>query len=142
MSVLARVAAVAFAIAWLIFPGFGLIDLGVTVVPTGEWLPVVVLEAGWGLVMTVLVAASFITLAARPGHRAAAVQILVVVGALTVAALAGSEPLLLWLAAAMMVEVGLVVAFGSQIRMPQRPQIRVSWPFASAAAVGAVPWLG
>jgi hypothetical protein len=45
-----RTAAVLFALTWLVFPGFGLADLMVT--SNASWP--VVLEAGWGLLFTVL----------------------------------------------------------------------------------------
>ena len=46
---------------WFVFPGFGLIDLSVTWDP--EWPQV--LEAGWGLYMTLLVGVPFTVMAIR-----------------------------------------------------------------------------
>ena len=56
-----RVLAVLCALTWLVLPGFGVIDLSVT------WDPgwPVVLEASWGVFMTVLVGGSFLAVAVR-----------------------------------------------------------------------------
>jgi hypothetical protein len=67
-----RVLAVLFALTWLIVPGFGLIDLSVTWDP--DWP--VVLEASWGVFMTVLVGGSFLALALRPTRSAPALATL------------------------------------------------------------------
>src|SRR4051794_1586847 len=63
----ARLLAALFAVTWLLFPGFGLVDLSVS------WDPgwPVVLEASWGLVMTVLVGGSLVAVAVRPRATAA-----------------------------------------------------------------------
>jgi len=45
-----------FAVSWLVLPGFGLIDLSVTW--NADWPQV--LEAGWGLFATAIVAAAFV----------------------------------------------------------------------------------
>ena len=57
-----RVLAAFFALTWLVLPGFGLIDLSVTWDP--DWP--VVLEASWGVFMTVLVGGSFLAARRRP----------------------------------------------------------------------------
>jgi hypothetical protein len=49
--IVARLLATFFAPTWLLLPGFGLIDLSVTLDADCP----VVLEAGWGVFMTVLV---------------------------------------------------------------------------------------
>ena len=90
--IMVRVLAVLFALTWLIFPGFGLIDLSVTWDP--EWP--VVLEASWGVFMSVLVGGSFLAVAVRP-HRAAAatVTLFVALSAMLLSAAVGLEwPLL------------------------------------------------
>ena len=51
-----------FAVSWLVLPGFGLIDLSVTW--NADWPQV--LEAGWGLFATVIVAAAFVLFAVWP----------------------------------------------------------------------------
>ena len=133
-----RVVAALFALTWLVFPGFGLIDLSVTWDP--DWP--VVLEAGWGVFMTVLVGGSFLAIAVRP-HRPAP-QLITLGVALTtmlVAAGAGREPLLLVYVAVLLVEGAVALAL-----LPQRQPVRStgfapSWPLLALAAAGAVPWL-
>src|SRR3954449_7264680 len=61
-----RLVAVLWALTWWVFPGFGLIDLSVT---WDQGWPVV-LEASWGVFMTVLVGGSFLVVAVRPGRAA------------------------------------------------------------------------
>ena len=61
-----RVVAALFVLTWFVLPGFGLIDLSVTW--DSDWP--VVLEASWGVFMTVLVGGSFLAVAVRP-HRTA-----------------------------------------------------------------------
>ena len=75
--IVVRVLAVLCALTWLVLPGFGLIDLSVTWDP--DWP--VVLEASWGLFMTVLVGGSFLAVAVRPSRAApATVTLLVAAG--------------------------------------------------------------
>ena len=57
-----RLLAGLFAVGWLVFPGFGAIDLSVTW--DADWPQV--LEAGWGLFFTVIVGAAFALVALRP----------------------------------------------------------------------------
>src|SRR5688500_19954751 len=93
--IVARVLAAFFALTWFVLPGFGLTDLSVTWDP--DWP--VVLEASWGVFMTVLVGGSFLAVAVAP-HRTAPAQATLVVAATTmaVAVVAGLEwPLLLFL---------------------------------------------
>lgn len=59
----ARVLAAFSALTWWLFPGFGVVDLGVTWDP--DWP--VVLEATWGVFMTVLVGGAFAAVAAAGG---------------------------------------------------------------------------
>src|SRR5688500_10952971 len=63
---LVRLLAVFFALTWLVLPGFGLLDLSVTWDP--DWP--VVLEASWGVFMTVLVGGSLLAVAIRPQSAA------------------------------------------------------------------------
>lgn len=87
-----RLAAALFAVSWAVLPGFGVIDLSVTVQPAREWQSSVAVNAGWGLLTTVLLGGAFAWTALRPLQFAvAAVQIVAVAIALTVAAVAGSE---------------------------------------------------
>src|SRR6478609_7752454 len=83
-----RVLAGLFAMTWLVLPGFGLIDL--TVTWNAEWPQV--LEAGWGMYMTALVAVPFVVLAVRsPAHPPSEVQLYVGGGALVLSAIVAAE---------------------------------------------------
>ena len=64
----ARGLAALWALTWWLFPGFGVVDLGVT------WDPgwPVVLEATWGVFMTVLVGGAFAAVAVWPRRTAPA----------------------------------------------------------------------
>jgi hypothetical protein len=135
---LARILAVLFALTWLVFPGFGLIDLSVT------WDPgwPVVLEASWGVFMTVLVGGAFLAVAVTPHRTAPAlVALLVTLAAWLLATAAGLEPQLLLFVGLLAVEGCIVLAL-----LPRRERLRpaswsVSVPLLAVAAVGVVPWL-
>jgi hypothetical protein len=142
VAIFGRVAAGLFALSWGLFPGFGLIDLSVTVNPSGEWRSVVPLEAGWGLTMTVLIASAFAWTAIRARRPAVAVvQLLVLAGALAVGGIASSEWATLWLSVALLAEVALVMGTLPKAE-PLRPRsFAWSWPLTAMAVVGAGPWL-
>lgn len=135
---MARVLAVLCALTWLIFPGFGLIDLSVSW--DADWP--VVLEAGWGVVMTVLVGGSFLALAVRPHRSAPATVVLgVALAALVVSAALGLERQLLGYAVLLGVEAAAVL-----LLLPDRERVRpvrpTPWrPLVTIAVLGAVPWL-
>jgi hypothetical protein len=133
-----RIIAVLCALTWLVFPGFGLIDLSVTWDP--DWP--VVLEAGWGAFMTVLVGGSFLTLAVRP-HRSgpALVTLGVALATMLAAVVAGLEPQLLFYVAVLVVEAAAVVALLPERGRMSPPRLAPSWPLLALAGVGAVPWL-
>ncbi|GGM09641.1 hypothetical protein ACFFX1_01185 [Dactylosporangium sucinum] len=132
-----RVAAVVFALTWLVYPGFGVPDLAVTWDPA--WA--VALEAGWGLLFTVLVAAAFARVAVRPRRSApAVVQLLCVAAALAVSAAASLEWALLLVALAVAGEA-LVVAFAPGREPLTTGGVRVDRPLAVLAGLGALPWL-
>jgi hypothetical protein len=134
----ARLFAVLFALTWLVFPGFGLIDLSVSWNP--DWP--VVLEAGWGVFMTVLVGGSFLAVAVRPARTARAqITLLVSSAAWLLSAGAGLEWQLLGYAGLLAVQVGVLVAL-LPARQPVRPVFRSPSPaLLAVAALGAVPWL-
>lgn len=135
--VVLRVLAACCALSWLAFPGFGVPDLAVTWDP--RWA--VVLEAGWGLFSTVLVAGPFLSLAVRPRRPGPALaQLWVCVGALAVAVPAASEPPLLVLAALLAVEAGLVSALTRGARPGEARTIDRSPAFLALATVGVVGW--
>ena len=131
-----RVVAVFVALTWLVFPGFGLADLSVTWDP--DWP--VVLEASWGVFMTVLVGGSFLAVAVAP-HRTAPAQVtlLASLASWLVAVVAGQEwPLLLYVGV-LIVELGLLAALLPE-REPVRPAIRtLSVPLLVVAALGVIP---
>ena len=134
----ARVLAVLFALTWLVFPGFGLIDLSVTWDP--DWP--VVLEATWGVFMTVLVGGSFLAVAVNP-HRTAPAEatLLVTLATWLVAVVAGLEWPLFFFVAVLVVEAGVLAAL-----LPGRERLRplataVSWPLLVTAGLAVVPWL-
>ncbi|WP_432971593.1 hypothetical protein [Dactylosporangium sp. CA-233914] len=132
-----RVAAVVFALTWLVYPGFGVPDLAVTWDPA--WA--VALNAGWGLLFTVLVAAAFVRIAVRPQRSApAVVQLLCVAAVLAVSAAVSFEWGLLLVALAVAGET-LAVAFVPGREPLTAGGVRVDRPLAVLAGLGALPWL-
>jgi hypothetical protein len=136
-TVVARGLAGFVALTWLVLPGFGLVDLGVTWDP--DWP--VVLEASWGVFMTVLVAGSFLTVAVRPNRSApATATLLVSLAAWLIAAAAGLEWQLLGYAALLAVQLPVLLLVRDRERL--RPLVRAVWrPLLVVAALGVVPWL-
>ena len=130
-----RVLAVLCALTWLVVPGFGLIDLAVSWDP--EWP--VVLEAGWGVFMTLLLAGSFLAVAIRPTRAApATVTLATALAALLVSAVAGLEWPLLAYAALLGVEASVVLLVPGRERV--LPLTRsTSAPLLLLAVVGAAP---
>jgi hypothetical protein len=134
----ARLVAVLFALTWLVFPGFGLVDLSVTWDP--DWP--VVLEASWGVFMTVLVGGAFLAVAVAPSRTAPAeATLLVSMVTWLVAVAAGLEWPLLFFVAVLLVEGGVLA-----VLLPARERVRplavsVWWPLLAVAALGTVPWL-
>jgi hypothetical protein len=136
--VLARVLALLFAASWIVFPGFGLVDLSVTW--SADWPQV--LEAGWGLFFTVLVGVAFAVIAARPRSAGPALaQLAVATLALAVSVLAGREAALTWVAVLLAVETLLVAWLRGHV--PRRPAASrgADAPMLVLAALGVVPWL-
>lgn len=136
--VLARVLAALFAASWIVFPGFGVVDLSVTW--SADWPQV--LEVGWGLFFTVLVAAAFVAVAVRPSSaRPGVVQLAVAALALAVSVIAGREAPLAWVAVLLAVET-VVVAW---LAFPSWRWRAVSQPadasMLALAALGVAPWL-
>lgn len=128
-----RILAAVFAVSWLTFPGFGLPDLLVTWNP--EWAQV--LEAGWGLFMTVLVAAPFVAIASAPRLAdVASTQLLVAAAALAVAAIVTAE-WRLGVLVVMLVGESLIAA-----GLPRRPSLAApAWTLLLVAAAGSPAWL-
>jgi hypothetical protein len=100
-----RAVSLFFALTWLWFPGFGLVDLWATRDPGFA----VVLEAGWGLFFSVIVAVPFLHIAfllRRSGPAVA--QLWVAVACLVLAGVVSLEALVVYLSAFLAVEVALV----------------------------------
>ena len=134
---LLRALAVLFAVSWIVFPGFGAIDLSVTWDP--EWEQV--LEAGWGLYFTVIVGVPFVVAAVRPrASRAGVAQLTVATAVLAISAVVAQEIGALVLAGMLGLETA-VVAWLARRDWPPTPEARVSRVFVALAAVGALPWL-
>jgi hypothetical protein len=129
-----------FALTWFAFPGFGLIDLSVTLCPDPEWQGV--LEGGWGLYMTLFVGAPFTAIAVR-GRSAATPYVAVLyvaTAALIVSAVVAAEVQASVLAVVLGLETVIVTGrpsaqiSGMTVRV--RPQ-----PLLVPLILGAVPWL-
>jgi hypothetical protein len=133
-----RVVAVLFAVTWLVFPGFGGIDLSVS------WDPAwpVVLEAGWGVFTSVLIGGSFLAIAVRP-HRSGPALVGLGVALATMLAAAGAalEPALLVYVAVLLVEGAVTAALSPQRERLRPLRLAPSWPLLALAAAGALPWL-
>jgi hypothetical protein len=138
--VTARVVAAFSAVTWLFFPGFGLIDFSVTW--DEDWA--VVLEASWATTMCVLVAGSFIALAATPRRPAPAVVTLTgTLAAWLVAVVLGLEPALLLYVGLLAVQIALVTWLLSRTPGREAVPVRwaVRWPLLLVAVAAVVPWL-
>jgi hypothetical protein len=133
-----RVSASLFAVFWgYLF--FGLIDL---LVPLQDesFHEVLLLETGWGLVFVFLVAAPLITAAVRP-HAALSValqQLVVVSGAVTVAALMSASPRHLLITIGLLPTV-LVIARGDAQSVLKLSR-QWSWVPGALVVAAAIPW--
>ena len=104
-GVVKRVLLVLCTLTWWVLPGMGVIDLTVTWDPSWP----VLLEAGWGALLTVGLGLPFLVAAVRPRvARAALVQVYAVTAALFVGALVGREPQTWWLFVMIAIEVPLL----------------------------------
>jgi len=93
------------AALWLVFPGFGLIDLGVSW--DRDWP--VMLEGGWGLLCTAGLGVPTLLAVVRPRlARAIFLQLSVVGVALAVAVVLGREPQAWWFFVLLGVDLGLL----------------------------------
>jgi hypothetical protein len=135
-AVVVRLLAAVCALTWLILPGFGLIDLSVTW--SSDWPEV--LEAGWGLFFTVVVASPFVLVVVRlrgsmPGTPQLAVATLCLAAA-TVAAEEWRLGLLTALVALEAVAVGVLARPWWRWRPTGR-----SLPVLVLGVAGIVPWV-
>lgn len=137
-SLVLRVLAGLFALSWIVFPGFGAIDLSVTW--DADWPQV--LEAGWGLFFTVLVGAAFAAVAVRPGASAPPVaQLAVATLALAVSVVAAREAPLAWVPVVLAVEAMAVAWLAGTSLRAWTVSRGASMPMLALAAIGVVPWL-
>jgi hypothetical protein len=137
--VLERIAAAVFAIFWAVL-FFGVIDLSVIASP-GVFVPVVALEASWGVLFTFFVAGALLAVTWRPGDSVpAAVQLAVVAAALLTSCLLGLDRAPLPVAAVLAITSALVLRL-NVLRRPDVLTLAVHRPTALAAAVAAPFWL-
>jgi len=135
---LVRILAVFFVLTWVVLPGFGLADLNASWDP--DWP--VILEASWGVFMTVLVGGSFLAVAVRPtGAAPATVTLLVALGALLVSSAAGLEWQVLGYAALLALEAAALLALLADHEKAWPLDRSVWWPLLAVALAGVVPWL-
>ena len=135
-----RVLAGVFALSWLGLPGFGLIDLSVTLSPDPSWQGV--LEAGWGLYMTAFVGVPFVAIAIRGGFRVApaVAALYVATMALVCSAVVALEVPALILA--MVLGLETVIVTGAPSGQVTRFPLRLTWqPLIIPLLLGVVPWL-
>ncbi|MBX6749232.1 MAG: hypothetical protein IRY85_06085 [Micromonosporaceae bacterium] len=145
-----RVVAGVFALLWAL-PGFGFVDLAVTVDPDPVWLPVAILDGGWGLLVTGFIVAALVLVALRPAWAAEiAAQLAGVAALIAVSAVITGEYTVWWMLLALILPAGALAglaALGRRRGTPRpapasRPdRAWVRWAYAALAALGAVPWL-
>lgn len=142
MALRVRLVAALFIVVALVAL-FGIIDLSVVFSPSEEFRPIVMLEAGWGLLFTVLVAGAFLAVVIWPSRcTPPLVQVGVVVVALAIAAALGAGGGLLFVALSLAVGLLVLVGMLPRDREPLWPQLgSVSWPLAALTVAGAVGWL-
>src|SRR5580692_8421570 len=117
---------------------FGIIDLAVVVAPPDEFRPTVMLEAGWGLLFTVLVAGAFAGVVIWPRRcTPLLVQVGVVVVALAAAAAVGAGGALVLVAVSLAVALIVLAVMLPRDREPLWPQPGgISWPLAVLTVAG------
>jgi hypothetical protein len=89
-QVAARAVAAASASFWAL-PFFGVVDLAVPIDRTPGFYDAYLLETGWGVLYTFVVAAAFVALAARPQMMVPVLQILLAAACLAVTAIAAGS---------------------------------------------------
>jgi hypothetical protein len=135
-AVAVRLLAALCALTWLILPGFGLIDLSVTW--SSDWPEV--LEAGWGLFFTVLVASSFVLVLVRLRGSIPGTPQLAVVTLCLAAATVAAEEWRLGLFTALVAIEAAAVGVLARPSWTWRPTGR-SLPVLVLGAAGVVPWV-
>jgi hypothetical protein len=125
----------AFTLSWWVLPAMGVIDL--TVTWDKDWL--VVLEAGWGMVMTVGLGLPFLLAALRPSlAHPALVQLYVASVALVAGAVLGVEPQTWWIFAMLAIEVPVLRLFAGRAVPAQRGR---HLPLLVLGALSAPAWI-
>ncbi|WP_067177281.1 hypothetical protein [Microtetraspora niveoalba] len=150
----ARALALCFAIGAAVYPGFGTVDLAVPIAaPSPEFVQASMLEGGWGLVLSLLVAVPFLVVFLNPAARAAALGEVVVVGTVIglVGVLAG-QPAFLAVTAILGLCAGVLAAMLRGWTTAGGPRtwhlVLAVAPFAGAAAATVLgeaalaAWLG
>jgi hypothetical protein len=136
VRLLIRVLLAAFTVSWWVVPAMGVIDL--TVTWDEDWL--VVLEAGWGMVMTVGVGMPFLLAAVRPSLAGPAlVQVYVVTVALLAGAVLGVEPQTWWVFAMLAIEVPFLHLLAGREPAPRRGR---HLPLLVLAVLSSPAWVG
>jgi hypothetical protein len=136
-SAVTRLLAAAFALSWLVLPGFGLIDFAFAW--AADWPQV--LEAGWGVYFTFLVGAPFVLVAVRPDRLpVAVVQLAIAALVLGVSVVVADEPQLAWVPVVIAIETATLAWLG-RLRLADGVSFAPSLPLLAVGLVGAVPWL-
>lgn len=136
-NVLVRVLSFVFAVSWLIPPGWGAVDLGVTW--DADWETI--LEGSWGLFFTVGTALPFVVIGCLPRCAGPAfAQLWLVATALLAGLVLGGQWHGLWMVALLIVEI-LLVSFGRQRERWLPFDLAPAPALLALAAVGAAPWL-
>jgi hypothetical protein len=148
MRIAIRVVAGVFALLWAL-PGFGFVDLAVTIDPDALWRPVAILDGGWGLLVTAFIVIGLVLVALQPAWSAEiAAQLAGVAAVIAVSAVVTGEYEVWWMLVALIVPIGALAGLAAlgrrQATLRPRPapdRSWVQWAYAGLAALGAVPWL-
>jgi len=155
-----RVVAGVFALLWAL-PGFGLVDLAVTIDPDALWRPVAILDGGWGLLVTAFIVAGLVLVTVQPRWATEiAAQLAGVAALIAVSAVVTGEYAVWWMLIALIVPAGALAGLAalgrrrgtsgpatrtgvlkSEVNRPGRDRSWPRWAYAGLAALGAVPWL-
>lgn len=138
---LARVLAAVSAVGWAVL-FFGLVDLMVVPIQDDRFYDAYLLETGWGLLFTVLVATPLLVVVVRPDSLVALRQLIVAAAAVAAAAVFTPQWWQLAPAAVLLVTAVLLADLsGQRLRPGRRSASRVGLLLGSlvlGAAVGAV----
>lgn len=151
MRITLRTVAGLFALLWAV-PGFGLIDLEVTIAPDEVWMRVGILDGGWGLFVTGFIVAGLVLVMIRPRWAIEiAWQFAGLAALIAVSAVLADEYTVWWMLLALLLPAGAIAGLAALIRRragrieTERPgsvKPWARWAYAALAALGAVPWFG